>query len=48
MYLETTVSTNSGTGLQGNHICLSAGDGGMLGAGRAVSGHPEDQRDTRR
>lgn len=28
MSIETTVSRNSGTGLQGNHACMSEGDGG--------------------
>ena len=30
MYFESTVSTKSGTGLQGNHACMSAGDGAKM------------------
>ena len=48
MYFETIGSMKSGMGLQVNHICMSAGDGGRLVAGQAQSLHSEGQRDTRR
>ena len=48
MYFKTIGSMKSGTGLQVNHTCMSAGDGGRLVAGRAQSLHSESQRDTQR
>ena len=39
MDFKTIGSMNSGTGLQVKHVCMSAGDGRMLVAGRAQSPH---------
>ena len=48
MDFETIGSMNSGTGLQVNNVCMSAGDRRMLMAGRAQSPHTgrRGQRET--